>query len=496
MRDGGSGLKSALERSTAHFILARTRMKKVFLAVIGILLVAVALAVLPFWAGQKSQQSLDHWVAQMNQLGGYDLRWEKYQRNWMDTEAVLRVGLKMPASLKDLDVVEDLSLPLQVHLHHGPVMWRDGAKIGWFSGKFYLSGEHQSWVEKNLTVDGEGPFFVSEIQMDLLGKTTIRDRSLPFEVNLEEDNQLVLAGYQGEGTVSRNGLVQYRGILSAVNVRGEDEKDNMQLKDMEFRVNSDFGGKVGQYLIPGSAEFTLASMSASGDAGEAFSLRDATFSTDMTFNKEKTAGNMRMVMAFGELNVLEEKVENAKLDFSFNNLSVTFLDKYMELVQQMYNGGGEVNPLLAMQMMGLVASDLLPAGPQLSIKELGFKTAEGALSFNGKVSVSPEAAKSMSDPMAMLSHITMDAAFSADKPLAFRLARESALKDLNAEQFEGGEQMTEEEKQALADNQAQMKLDMLIIQGTLVDKGEQYQSQFSFKNGKAEVNGQPLPLPF
>jgi uncharacterized protein YdgA (DUF945 family) len=41
-----------------------------------------------------------------------------------------------------------------------------------------------------------------------------------------------------------------------------------------------------------------------------------------------------------------------------------------------------------------------------------------------------------------------------------------------------------------------MKLDMLIIQGTLVDKGEQYQSQFSFKNGKAEVNGQPLPLPF
>jgi uncharacterized protein YdgA (DUF945 family) len=467
-------------------------MKKVLLAVIGIVL--VALVVTPFVAGQKTQESLDAWVAQMNALGGYDFSWEKYQKGWLGTEAVLKVGLKLPPGLDGAtSELQDWTIPLQLSLHHGPILWRDGFKPGWFSGELYLSSEHQDWVDQNLSVEGEGPFFVSKVIMDLAGNTTIRERSLPFKVS-KDGNQFELAGYQGEGTIGRGGLVQYSGVLATVTVSGSD--GNLQMDDMKFRMSSDFGGKVGQYALPGSGEFSVASMEAANESGKAFHLRDMTVSTDMSFNAEKTVGNMRMVMAFAEMNALEEKVENAKFDFSFNNLSLTFFNKYMELVQQVVDSDGETNPMLTMQMMGLVSSDLLPAGPEINIHQLGFKMPEGALDFNGSIAVSPEAAKDMANPMAILSHLTVKAALNTDKPLAFRLVRQNTLKDLNQAQFEGENQMTEDEKQSLADNQAHMQLDMLTIQGMLVDKGEQYQAVFEFTDGQAVLNGKPMPLPF
>lgn len=467
-------------------------MKKVLLAVVGIIL--VALAVMPFVAGQKTQQSLDSWVAQMNEMGSYDFSWEKYHKGWLNTEAVLKVGLKLPASVDgEMGELNDWTIPLQLSLHHGPILWRDGLKPGWFSGEFYLSSEHQDWVDQNLSVEGNGPFFVSKVVMDLAGNTTIHDRSLPFKVS-KNDTQFELAGYQGEGTIARSGLLQYGGTLSSITVSGVD--GNLQMEDVKFDMDSDFGGKVGRYALPGSAKLSVASMNFATEAGQAFLLRDGNFSSDMVFNTEKTLGDMRMVMAFAEVNVFEEKVENAKFDFSFNNLSLSFFNKYMELVQQIVDGGGQANPMLSMQMMGLVSSDLLPAGPEISVHQLGFKTPEGALDFNGSVAVSPEAAKDMSNPMAILSHLTVNASLNADKPLVFRLVRQNTLKDLNQAQFDGGNQMTEEEKQSLADNQTQMQIDMLTIQGMLVDKGEQYQSVFEFKDGKAVLNGQPLPLPF
>lgn len=454
----------------------------------------VALVAMPFVAGQKTQQSLDAWVAQMNGLGSYSFSWEKYQKGWLSSEAVLKVGLKLPSGLDDaMGELQDWTIPLQLNLHHGPILWRDGVKPGWFSGEFYLSKEHQDWVDQNLSVEGEGPFFVSKVVMDLAGNATIRDRSLPFKVS-KDDGQFELAGYQGEGSIARGGLVQYNGILSALTVGGGD--GNLQMDNIKFRMSSDFGAKVGQYALPGSAEFSLGSVQGAIGDGQSLIMKDLSFSSDMSFNADKTAGDMRLVMAFAEMNLLEEKIENAKFDFSFNRLSLAFFNKYMEIVQQIVDGGGETNPMLAMQMMGLVSSDLLPAGPEIIINQLGFKTPEGALDFNGSLAVSPEAAKDMSNPMAILGHITVKAALNADKPLVFRLVRQNTLKDLNQAQFEGGNQMTEDEKQSLADNQAHMQLDMLTIQGMLVDKGEKYQSLFEFKDGKAVMNGNPLPLPF
>jgi len=200
-------------------------------------------------------------------------------------------------------------------------------------------------------------------------------------------------------------------------------------------------------------------------------------------------------VAFAGMDVLGEKVTDAVLDLGFAGISVLFLDQYLRMLQSQYEGEG-AEPFSAMQAMGMASEHLLPAGPEMHLDSLAFTTREGSLTFEGHVAVAPEAAKQMGNPIAMLSYLTADASLLVDKPLAFRLVRQSTMKDLNAAQFEGGNQMTDDEKEALADNQTHMKLDMLTVQGMLMDKGERYSSEFHFKDGKAELNGQPLPLPF
>ncbi len=249
--------------------------------------------------------------------------------------------------------------------------------------------------------------------------------------------------------------------------------------------------------MPGSGEITLKSLIGSTQEGEAIDLRDFVASSKLSFNPDNTKGDLQLSFGFASMEVFQEKVEDAELDFSFANMSLTFFDKYMALAQQSYGTGGQTDPQLATQMMGLVASDLLPLGPKISVNQLVFKTPEGLLDFKGSLEIAPEAAQqAATNPLAILSHVALNAVLTADKPLAFRLMRHSTLQDLNQAQFEGGQQMTDVEKQALADNQTQMKLNLLTIQGMLVDKGAQYTANFQFKDGKATLNDKPMPLPF
>jgi uncharacterized protein YdgA (DUF945 family) len=219
-------------------------------------------------------------------------------------------------------------------------------------------------------------------------------------------------------------------------------------------------------------------------------------SSDMQLNADKSLANIKIKGSFADMEFMGEKISNAQLDLGFSNFSVLFLDQYLAVIQAGYDTENDANQMLAMQAMNLATQHLLPGGPQIHVDSLAFTTREGSLEFDGHLAVAPEAARLTDNPMAMISHVALDASLLVDKPLAFRLMRQSTMNDLNEAQFEGGGQMTDAEKEALADNQTHMKLDMLTLQGMLIDKGEQYSSEFHFKNGEAELNGRAMPLPF
>lgn len=468
-------------------------MKKILVAIVGLLV--IALLVLPFVGAYKTEETFNNWIAQVNRMGAYNLQWESYDKGWLQTQAVLKVGFKpgiMPAS-EDGEL--NWYLPLNVKLNHGPVLWLDGVRLGWFSGDFYLDEQHEMWLERNLQKRGEGHFFVSDVYMNLAGDTSLQDHSLPFSFTTESGENFQVSAYSGAGVIKRSGVVDYSGKLPAFTMTGG-ETAEVNIQNALFRVHSDLGRKVGEYVIPGNGEFSIKKIAVTGDEDMSFVLTDLLMSSDMQVNDDQTLADMEIKMAFANMEILGEQISNAKFDFDFANISTVFLDQYFAMMQQAYDAEGAANPMLAAQMMGVASEHLIPGGPEFNIHSLAFTTREGSLEFDGRLAIAAEAAQKMSNPMAMLSDLTVDVSLLVDKPLAFRLVRQSTMKDLNAAQFEGGDQMTDEEKEALADNQTHMKLDTLTIQGMLIDKGERYTSEFHFKDGQAMLNGQPMPLPF
>lgn len=469
-------------------------MKKIVIAVAGLLLLAIL--TLPFFGAYKTEQTFNHWIAQVNQAGAYDLQWESYNKGWLQTHAVLKVGFK--PGVMPIPFLEEQEaawyLPLNLKLNHGPVLWLDGVRPGWFSGDFYLSEQHEMWVEKNLQKEGEGHFFVSEVYMNLIGDTTLQDHSLPFSVTTASGETIQASEYSGAGKITRSGVVEYSGKLPAFTVTGG-EVTEASLKDLLFRIHSDFGRKVGDYVIPGNGEFFIKEITVKASEGEPFVLSDLLMTSDMQLNDDQTLADMKIKLAFARMDFIGEQISKAKLDFDFANISTVFLDQYLATVQDAYDDQGD-NPMLAMEMMGLAMEHLIPAGPKLNIHAFTFTTPEGSLEFDGQLAIAPEAAQQGGNPMAIFSQLALDASLLVDKPLAFRLMRQSTMRNLNAAQFEGGNQMTDTEKEALADNQTHMQLDTLTLQGMLIDKGERYTSEFQFKDGRAVLNGQAIPLPF
>ncbi len=470
-------------------------MKKLVLGLIGILL--LALLVLPFVGAYKTEQTFNQWIAQVNQTGPYDLSWESYDKGWMQTRAVLKVGFKpgvMSAALPDADE-NPWYLPLHVQLHHGPVLWLDSARLGWFSGEFFLDEKHQAWLDRNLQKQGEGRFFVSEIHMNLAAETTLKDRSLPFSFTTAEGETFNVSAYAGEGVISRSGKVEYTGKLTSFNVVGGGFSEG-SIEDVAFNVRSDFGAKVGEFIVPGYGEFSIGKIGLKGAEQWVFDAERLSLSSDMRLNEDKSLANIKIKGSFADMEIMGEKISNAQLDLGFSNFSVVFLDQYLAMIQDGYDAASDANPMLAMQTMNMASQHLLPGGPQIHVDSMAFTTPEGSLEFDGHLAIAPEAAQHVNNPMAMISHVAVDASLLVDKPLAFRLMRRSTMNDLDAAQFEGGGQMTDAEKEALADNQTHMKLDTMTLQGMLIDKGGRYSSEFHFKNGKAELNGRAMPLPF
>jgi uncharacterized protein YdgA (DUF945 family) len=465
-------------------------MKKILGIVLGLLV--CVLSGIHWYAGYKAQKSLTGWLEQINQPGGYHLEFESYKRGWLTSEGVLKIGLALPQSpaVDSLPWLKDWQLPLAFKLSHGPIYWFDGFELGWFKGRFFLSSEHQAWVQQNLITQGNGQFFESEIAMDLAGDTHIRDTSQPFSV-ARDDATFKLAGYSGRGEFSRLGLLDYTGQLTEIEVVTAD-KSRHKIEGLEFSLKSDFSARVGLYVTPGGGEFTLKSITSNPKDGSPFVLENASVHSDFVLSEDKKVGKFKLEMGFANADWFGEKVKDARLDMAFENLGVEFINQFVTLTQD--TNDTEQLAMMGGALLGLVNQHLLPNGPEFVISNFGFSTYEGALNLSGRIKIAPT--QIGANPLEILPHITLDGTLLTDKPLAFRLLRQTTLTELNKMQFEGGEQMTDTEKQALADNQTQMKLDMLMIQGMLREKNGKYEVNVQFKDSKATINDKPFPLPF
>lgn len=448
----------------------------------------------PFFAGQKAEMALDQWVDYLNDSGSYVVSWDRYNKSLFSTDAVLLVKLKEPLDIPgSVGLGADWVLPLHITVNHGPLLIHDHFRQGWFSGELLLSDEHEGWIKEHIKVDGEGPFFVSNIYMDLKGDIHINDHSLPFSLS-DEGGIISVDSYIGSGLVSLDQSIDYSGMLASV--KFEDKAEYILAEGIDFKVSSDLSQQYGEYLVPGEGSFSIESITSTMADNMGFTLQDAQMTSVMSFNPSDKDANISFKMGFKKLQAMGEELTDAEFEVIFDRLGLSFLDQYISLMQEFGSLGAENTSLMASKMSNLLATDLLPFGPKISIPKLTFSSAEGRLDFAGDIEVSPDAASKVADPFSMIGDVTVNAATEVDKALALKLAKKSTLQGIEAELLATGQTMSDAETEQMADQRTAMTLSMLVIQGMLIDNGEKYTSSFQFKDGAAVLNGQPVPLPF
>jgi len=315
-------------------------------------------------------------------------------------------------------------------------------------------------------------------------------------ISFEKDGEKIeITSYQGVGMITKEGKLQYSGKLPRVSIEGI--AGTFHLDGFNFDIVSNLDQKYGKYLAPGHFYLNIPSLKAKVMGGMmSAELAGATIESKATFNQAKNVADLSINLAIGRLSAMDEEVNNAALEINYKNISLIFMDKYMNLVQQYGAVSGEDANMMAVQLSGLVASDLIPAGPSVEIKTLTMSMPEGSLDFSASASIAPEAASKMANPFAMIGDIDVEAATTISKNLLHRFVAESAKKGIKSEMMVSGNIMTPEEITAAADHQATSQISMLTISGYFKEEGDNYVSDFQFKNGKALMNDQPIPLPF
>ncbi len=490
-------------------------MKKV-IATLAVVILVVILAG-PFAAGVKTQQAMDSFVTYVNDQPGYTASWTEYDRGWFGSRGRMTVSVQLPSA----DSGEELpELPLEFDISHGPVILREGLQFGWSAGTVVLGGEVDGWLRDRLSLAGNEPFCQSDFRMSLLGTVGFQDKCQAGAVRLNSElpgaagagsetgsdtagiesaratsddaQTLYLESYRGGGTYDRNGKFTYAGALPGARLESA-TGGTMEVGEVTLGTELDFGRLYSKFIVPGHANFAVASISGKTAEGEEVRLTGLQFNTVTTFHEEDTLSDVEVEMSLASFSGLGENLSDARAVLSFNRVRVEFWEKYSDLMQQM--AGSEDTASVGFELLGLVMSDLVPSGPGIEIKDLRFTTDDGSLNLTARANLSPDAAQS-ADPMGLIRFLQVDVNALVGKALAQSLMEQTTRSEIQGQLFESGEPWTDADLDAQVKDQAAVKLNMLVVQGMLKEDGDNYRIDFSFRDGNALLNGEAMPLPF
>lgn len=464
-------------------------MKKAVLVLVVLLLLVVLGG--PFLAGNKARQTLDNMVTFLNNQPGYTAQWLEYRKGWLTTDARLSIAMDLPAMTGDPSQdPQNPELAFDVDINHGPILLTDGFRLAWASGRVVLGEALDGWLRDNLVIENDAPFCTSDFTIPISGDVIFVDNCQSAAVALD-DGEFRFESYEGEGTYQQNGLFEYQGVLPAG--RFETGDGFMNMGPAEIAMTLDFSRVYNNTLVPGDFSLSLASLTGESKESDEYNVSGFNVKSTLHFNDDNTMSNGTMEMSLAEASGLDMSLKDLRFVFEFERISLAFWDSYTKKMQEITEAGDMTT--VGSEMIGIMMTELLPAGPSISIPELRFTTDDGSMNVTADLDVSADAAQS-ADPMSIIQHISLQLDAVADKPLALSLSEQSTLKELQAEQFESGEMLDDEALDAQARDMAAMKLNMLVVQGMLVEEGNRYKTSFTFKDGVAVLNGQPIPLPF
>jgi len=443
-------------------------------------------------------QARDHYFAifeDYGNLGTITLSNLSYERGFSSSTAETLIELKgFPKTEdEDLDLPESFAVVLAHTLNHGP-----------FPGGGPALATLETRV-KEVRVDGE-VLKEAEQEMPLLFKPFSHAR-IAFDGSVNEHTEFAaIKGETDEFSYHWKGLTsdseyssKTKRLISNLSMPG------LTIGDEDVTVN--FAGLNGRFnlvetlpkLFLGSSELAFGSFSIKNQKtpDESVEMESLLVSANSSYAEGQI--KIRELIKLGKINVLGESYGPGLLDLEFNNLDAQALSDIQEQVlafyqsEDIYDSDVVLSKLLPIYIG--FGEQVLAGNPEFNIRELTFIAPQGTVEGNAQVKFNGHEGITLDDTLALIQGLDAAAELTADESLivAYLIAD---TKPKLAEYQELGilPEMTEEELEEMAEEQASQQIEALLLQNLLIRDGEKLRFKASYKEGMALLNGQPVPL--
>ena len=462
-------------------------MKKI---IISIIIIAAIGLLGPKIIGSGVNQKIDDFVTTVNQTPGYQVTVVNQESSWTSTVATIKVGLD-PTLLGDMatnpiasELLDDLSINFYVTAQHGPFLTLNGPGLGLLAVKADVK---ETLLREKLIYSEDKPLYSLAINIGFLGGASFSDKLQAFK--LREAETVSMSGWNGKGSMSSNHF-KYKGKMDAFTAESGLEK--LALKSVAIDINTEASllSTLTSPFYDSVADFTIGSILFDDSADGKVALENINISGASQVSKDGQLMDMNINYGVEQVSIPNFNASNLVLKTQLVNLEKGF----MTALQNASNNLIEMEQLAELFNTSILAQ--LQASPEFNISELSGSVGEGSFAGNMLVKLTgiDQMPAYLVDPSFWLSKLVVDSRLEIEKTMAIQIAEKVLINQLKNNNTD---QMNQAEIESLAREQAEITVDMLMVQGMVtVNAKNNLELTFSVKGGNVVLNGNPIPLPF
>jgi hypothetical protein len=480
-----------------------------------VVLVAVAVIGIPPVIGSFTEQRV---MAQADRVesmsdNAYNFEVLEYEGGWFSSRARVQARLgeeyvqqivdtineedDMAAALTAMMVQSFLgnSMPLEIELGHGPVMFKNGPQFGVLSSVIRMDPETEG-LDELLETLGIPYIFEVRTLTGVTGASSFSGEVPPMEI-ADDNAEISFSGFYVEGgydflarQIDSVGTIEYlRADAPGIGAAA--------IEDVQF--SADVTGH-SPILWLGEIATSLGDVSVDGITRQGpFNLSmtnaGASFDTALNDNGELvTIEGSYFIDSLTGTDGLD--LSEARLDIGMRDFSREALEEYYAYSQLVANDPRTAPPLIPgiqdMLYHTLATAPTIQVGPATMLWQGEPFEADLLIEIDNSV-LPPQDEFSMLDIRTITSAITVTGFTDMSEAIAEALAAESMKYQLRQGAAQSGNRIPEADLDTLADSQAIGMLLGLVAQGILVESDTGYRSDLLFENRELTINGTVFP---
>ncbi len=474
-------------------------MNKPLLAGAGITLVALGVA--PYFIGSSVEDNINAAVNELNEQAVYSAEVLSYDKGWFSTTAEIKLAVDFQALVNaqnvdaaEMPIEENPSVTATLVAHHGPVYFGDGVGLGRVHYTVFIDGDK---LREYVQWDAQQPIYRNEGVVGLFGGLSYADVIPALSATNEEEGfTLLFSGYKGEAAPDGDQTL-YTSFGESLSINADEFSMKLSNLSMDVSYNGSMVEAFKGDLFESKVKALIENMEVTGlEAGETVKLENIALVTDTEIDEDSNTANVYVEYAIDKVTGPDLEASDMVLGVALNNLDVDFIKAYQDFSNTSLLVPSEEVPAKMMEFIEANLLTQLKAEPELNITKLKATLPEGSFNAyaNTKLVGIDALPGTMEDVAYWVTHLLADAQVTADKAFAQSVASGYMMGQLMA--TPQAQNMSAEELEAAVEQQTPMVLSTFAQQGLIKETENGYETKLVLKDGKASVNGTPIPLPF